>query len=45
MLYYLIGFNLVSTNKKHRFVRDSKVGFFLIIMLFVEKLSGVNKWI
>jgi hypothetical protein len=44
MLYYLIGFNPVSANKKHRFVRDSKVGYFLIIMLFVEKLDGVNKW-
>jgi len=44
MLYYLIGFNLVSANKKHRFVRDSKVGYFLIIVLFVEKLGGVNKW-
>jgi hypothetical protein len=44
MLYYLIGISLVSANKKHRFVRDSKVGYFLIIVLFVEKLGGVNKW-
>lgn len=44
MLYYLIGFIPASANKKHRFVRGSKVGYFLENMLFVEKLGGVNKW-